>query len=88
MTSQWTNAEDDAIMRNFSVQTIASLENASKEQGIYYPFIYLNDAGEGTSVYPLYGGGKSLPRMKNIRQRYDPDAVFQELEGSGFKLGI
>jgi hypothetical protein len=55
---------------------------------LYYPFYYLNDAGGDQEIYRFYGGGKSLRRMKAIRQKYDPKGIFQKFLGSGFHLGI
>jgi len=63
------------------------LTEKAKALGLYYPFIYMNDAGAGQQPFPLYGKGKSIGKMRQIRQKYDPQGVLQSLEASGFKLG-
>jgi len=54
--------------------------------GLYYPYIFLNDAGSGQLPLSLYGDGQSLPKMKAIAQKYDPDDIFQNLASGAFKL--
>ena len=71
--SQWDNVADDEMVVNFSKKTTAAIDTKSKAAGLFYPFIYLNDAG-GTggyeNVFQYYGGGKSLPKMRKIAQKY------------------
>ena len=66
------NAKDDDVVNNFIQKTIDTLDAKSKAAGLYYDFIYLNDAAQSqtTQVFPKYGDGKSLQRMKEIASRY------------------
>ncbi len=73
-------------MNDFSRKLTATIDAKTKAAGLYYPSIYLNDAGKGQNPFVLYGGGKSLPRMLAIRKKYDPEGIFQKYEASGFKL--
>ena len=88
IVSNWLNASDDELVNQWSTDTIAAFDKATKAAGIYYPFIYLNDAAKGQTPFPFYGKGKSLPKMKAIAKKYDPSGVFQLLDAGGFKLGI
>lgn len=85
---RWSNASDDSAITQFAQQVLRELDRRSQSLGLYYPFAYLNDAGSGENVFLLYGGGKSLPRMRQIRQKYDPSGLFQYLQPGGFKLGV
>ena len=49
------------------------------------PYIFQNHAFEEQDVFPGYGA-KDLARLKAVRQRVDPDAVFQRLQPGFFKL--
>ena len=86
LAAAWSSASDDAYLLNFLISLVESIDSASKAAGLYYPYIFLNDAGIGQSPFPLYGDGESLPRMKVVAQKYDPDGVFQHLASGAFKL--
>ena len=66
---EWVDESDDA---QFAQDVLGQLDQRSKKAGLYYPFIYINDAGMGENPFALYGNGTSLPRMRTTRQRYDP----------------
>jgi hypothetical protein len=82
----WSNAADDAVVRNFLVSTIAAINEKSKAKNLYYPLTWMNDAGPAESPFTTYGYGTSLPKLKSISKVYDPAGVFQKLV-PGFKLG-
>lgn len=46
----------------------------------------MNDAMRGQEIFKLYGGGKSLPKLRKIQKQYDRDGVLAKYENSGFKL--
>lgn len=85
---QWSNESDDVTIAQFGQKSLAKLEQKSKAAGLYYPFVYLNDAGSGENPFSVYGNGKSLPNLRAIRQKYDPTGVFQYLQPGGFKVGL
>ena len=85
--TQWANATDDDKVARFADDILRKLDQRSKAADLYYPFTYLNDASTGETVFQYYGGGKSLPRMREIRRRYDPEGIFQTLQPGGFKIG-
>ncbi|KAF2492610.1 FAD-binding domain-containing protein, partial [Lophium mytilinum] len=85
--TRWSKAADDDKVARWAKNVLQELQDKAKAVGLYYPFIYLNDAAAGEEPFPLYGKGKSLQKMKQIRKKYDPDGVFQDLMPGGFKLG-
>lgn len=70
--ANWVNEKDDDVVNDFIKKVIDTLDAKSKAAGLYYDFIYLNDAApsQTTQTLPKYGGGKSLPRLKEIASRY------------------
>ncbi|KAK4238693.1 FAD-binding domain-containing protein [Achaetomium macrosporum] len=82
----WANPADDETMLKFMETTLASLKAELIKRGIFYDYIYLNDAAPGQKPFPTYGKGKSLPRLKRVQAKYDRFGVFKNLITSGFKL--
>ena len=82
----WQNAADDKYINDWAANLISTIETRAKANGLYYPFVFLNDAGPGQKPIGTYGKGTSLPRLKSIAKKYDPNAVFQTLSGNAFKL--
>jgi hypothetical protein len=87
LVTQWQSAADDDTIANWTNSVIELLKKKATALGLYFPFIYLNDAQEGANPFPLYGNGKSLQKLLTTRRKYDKDAVFQDLMPGGFKLG-
>ena len=85
---EWTNAADDAVIAGFAEDILMRLDVNTQEANLYYPFVYIGDAGMGEDPFPLYGHGRSLERMRSIRSIYDRSAMFQYLQPGGFKLGV
>ena len=75
-------------MTQFATAVLTSVERQARARGLLYPFLFMNDAAAGEQILQSYGGGKSLPRLREIRRRYDPDGVFQYLQPGGFKVGF
>lgn len=65
---------------------LANLTAKAKAMGLFYPFIYMNDAYAGQNPYPLYGKGKSLPKLLAVQKKYDRQGFFKNFLASGFKL--
>ena len=83
----WFHAEDDEIMNKWARAIVESIEKEANERGLRYPFYFLNDASVEQEPFVTYGGGKSLDRLRQIAEKYDPEHIFQKLV-PGFKLGI
>ena len=84
--SDYANASDDAYVDSFLKKLTATVDAKAKAAGLYYPFIFLNDAGGWQKTLSLYGKGKSFPRLQAIAEKYDPDQVFQKLDGGAYKI--
>ena len=81
---EWTDESDDesddAVVAQFAQDVLGTLDQNSKAADLYYPFVYINDAGMGENPFLLYVNGTSLPTMRAIRQKYDPTGMFQYLQ--------
>ncbi|KAI4126263.1 MAG: hypothetical protein LQ341_006894 [Variospora aurantia] len=82
----WSDARDDAIVKSFTDRVLASIEQQARARDLYYPWLFLNDAGVTQDPISTYGYGASLPRMQAVSRQYDPRGVFQR-SVPGFKLG-
>ncbi|TGJ85112.1 hypothetical protein E0Z10_g3636 [Xylaria hypoxylon] len=86
VTITWSNAADDAIINILTERIIRTIELRTRALGLYYPFIYLNDASPAQKPFRTYGGGRSLPKLQAIRAKYDPDRFLEYFLGHGFSL--
>lgn len=82
---EWSSADDDGKIQQFTDATLESLEKEARETGIFYPFIFLNDAGIQQDPIATYGYGASPAKMMAVAKKYDPMAVFQR-NVPGFKI--
>ncbi|PQE07599.1 hypothetical protein CJF30_00007344 [Rutstroemia sp. NJR-2017a BBW] len=81
----WTLSTDDAYWRGIIQQSIDHLTEVAKAEGIY---------SEETPAYPNYAlstysgsqiyGAKNAARLRDIREKYDPDGVM--LLAGGFNI--
>ncbi|PSK33979.1 hypothetical protein B9Z65_8305 [Elsinoe australis] len=86
ITALWESPDDDALINQIANDFITRLDKASKAAGLDYSFRYMNDAARGEAIYPLYGNGKSLPKLQKIQKLYDPKNILGRLLTTGFKL--
>ncbi|KAF9894897.1 hypothetical protein FE257_004519 [Aspergillus nanangensis] len=86
MSSTWSNAADDAAVRDFSRKAATSIRQQTAALGLGHSFLYLNDAGVGQTPFRSYGNGGSLKRLQAIQRKYDRDGVFRNLLAHGFPL--
>ncbi|KAI4117547.1 MAG: hypothetical protein LQ345_002248 [Seirophora villosa] len=86
INAAWNNAADDAYVNAWCKDFLDTVDARGRTAGYYYDFIFLNDAANGQKVLSKYGKGASLPRLRRIAQRYDPQTVFQRLDGGSFKV--
>lgn len=84
---EYPDSADSDYLRDWVNDVLATLDERSKAAGDYYPYIYLNDAGQGQKPLQLYGkDGANFQKMKDVATKYDPKGVFQELATGEFKL--
>ncbi|KAJ4349458.1 uncharacterized protein N0V89_008073 [Didymosphaeria variabile] len=81
----WDRSEDDSRLDEWARELVRTIDESSLAENLHYPFKFLNDAGVDQAPFETYGYGKSMPRLREISKRYDPDQVFQRLV-PGFKL--
>jgi hypothetical protein len=62
------------LINDFARRCVANTDAEARSKDLYYPFTYLNDAAGWQDVFSLYGGGKSLPKMKAIAKRYGKES--------------
>ena len=61
------------------------IEDASREEGVYEPYQFMNDASWDQDVIGRYGV-EGQRNMRRVQRKYDPDMVFQNLVSGGWKL--
>ncbi|KAI1656821.1 hypothetical protein F4813DRAFT_361961 [Daldinia decipiens] len=84
-TIDWERSEDDELVRTASIDTVEQWEKLSRQRGLDLPFIFMNDASRDQNPLASYGS-ESVDRLKQISQKYDPNQLFQKLQGNGFLL--
>ncbi|KAI1267665.1 hypothetical protein F5Y18DRAFT_308021 [Xylariaceae sp. FL1019] len=84
----WADAKDDETIYQFFQDMIDELDDRAKKAGLYYDFVYLNDAAptQTRDIFQKFSNGTALPKLRNVAERYDPDQIFQTLAPGGFKL--
>lgn len=84
--SMWENAEDDAAVLEFSQVSAQQVREQTEALGLYNKFIYLGDSAQGQLPFGSYANGKNLPKLKAIRNRYDPNNFLERYLHRGFPL--
>lgn len=73
-------------MNLFAEKAASVIIEETTKLGLSHDFIYLNDASPTQRPFEAYGGGKSLPRLAQIRDKYDPDGFLQKYLSHGFGI--
>ncbi|KAI1378738.1 FAD-binding domain-containing protein [Hypoxylon crocopeplum] len=81
----WWFPEDDDIAHNAIRSLTDEVEAAAKSQGNYLRYLFMNDASIDQRVVEHYGQ-ENVKKLTEVRNKYDPGAVFQRLVPGGFKL--
>ncbi|PVH97976.1 FAD-binding domain-containing protein [Periconia macrospinosa] len=84
--ASYEGAENEKIVDKFLKDLVKDVEKQAKKLNMYYPFNFVNDAGEWQKTLSLYGKGKSFPKLKAIANKYDKEGVFQKLAAGAFKI--
>lgn len=86
-TFLWSNSSDDAKISGFLDAFNANVTTQLNSlDGVQSSYLYLNYADEGQAVFEGYPA-ENVARMKDIRDKYDPDMVFTDLMVGGWKVG-
>jgi len=75
LSATWTDATDDAAILRFFQNVSKNITRKAKLMGQSYDFAYLNDAAADEKPFTLYGGGSSLPKLKQIAMKYGKSIV-------------
>jgi len=81
----WSLASDDARILAAARNIVNRANSIAREQGLDFPYIYQNYAGQEQKVFPSYGSA-NLAKLKATSKKYDPSGVFQKLQPGYFKL--
>ncbi|KAL8907557.1 MAG: hypothetical protein Q9171_005800 [Xanthocarpia ochracea] len=81
----WILSEGDAIVHNATRALTARIEDASRKEGVYEPYKFMNDASWDQDVISSYGV-EGQRKMRQAQRKYDPRMVFQKLVSGGWKL--
>ncbi|KAL8981369.1 MAG: hypothetical protein Q9205_003819 [Flavoplaca limonia] len=81
----WISSDADAMIHNATRALNTRIKDASKAEGVYEPYEFMNDASWDQDVISTYGvEGKR--NMRQVQRKYDPNMVFQKLVPGGWKL--
>ncbi|KAH8681906.1 FAD binding domain-containing protein [Xylariales sp. PMI_506] len=83
MTVAWAFASDTPTVAKLQSAIQADVEDLLSD--FISPFVYLNNAGGGQSVFNGYSAD-NVARLKTIRDKYDPSLVYTNQLSGGFKL--
>lgn len=84
--AEYYDASADGLVQQFLDNSIATLENDAKANNVFYPWLFLNDAGIDQDPIATYGYGVSKEKMLAVAKKYDPRGIFQK-NIPGYKLG-
>lgn len=82
----WENEEDDDAVYSFVSKAADTIQRETQRLGLYNPFVYINDAAGTQKPFEALGHGKSLPKLKYIQKKYDPDGFLRNNLQHGFAL--
>jgi hypothetical protein len=81
----WFNQSNDAVIENFIATVNANISAQLQANNFNVPFLYLNDANATQPVFQGYPAA-NVARLKAIRAKYDPLAIYTKLMPGGWKV--
>ncbi|PQE25321.1 6-hydroxy-D-nicotine oxidase protein [Rutstroemia sp. NJR-2017a BBW] len=81
----WTADTEDATAHAQINSLISSLRSTASARGELLDFQFMNDSGYQQDPLKSYGA-TNFATLQAVAKKYDPNAVFQTLQNSGFKL--
>lgn len=82
---RWHDAEDHRGHEKRARSLHDQLKRVARGEGKLHRFVYANYAAGWQDVFASYGG-KALQRLKEVRDRYDEQGVFEVLRPGGLRL--
>lgn len=86
----WSNQEDDERVTAVHAEANVKIREKLAAAGLGpLPFMYLSDIEKSQipETFPAYGA-ENLQRLKDIRDKYDPNRVFTDLVPGGAKVAL
>ncbi|KAL2067082.1 hypothetical protein VTL71DRAFT_1506 [Oculimacula yallundae] len=85
---EWKSSKYDTICLQWTKDTTAAINAATKKAGLYSAWTYMGDAAafQIDNFYAGYGKA-SRDKLLSISRKYDPSRLFQTLMPGGFKIG-
>lgn len=81
----WYYESDDDTINAFYDAFNANITAQLEPLGVLSPFVYLNDANGRQDVFGGYPA-ENVKKLKEIREKYDPDRVYTNLMPGGWKV--
>lgn len=85
IAGHWDSPEDDATGVEQVLKLARRIKTAAASEDKLLDFQFMNDSNFTQSPLKAYGE-KSLAKMKEAAQKYDPHGAFQKLQNDGFLL--
>lgn len=85
LTESWRRPEDDERIHVAVAGLVKALEQKARNLEAYDPYLYLNYAAPWQDPIASYGN-VSVQKLRALRDRIDPAAVFTKLVPGGFKI--
>ena len=82
--AHWFAADDESV-HDATKGVLERIEDVTKEEGVYLPYQFMNDASYDQDVIGHYGS-ENVDKLWAVSEKYDPEGVFQRLVPGGFKL--
>ncbi|KAL4953731.1 hypothetical protein BDW69DRAFT_205651 [Aspergillus filifer] len=79
------HAADEARVRETSKKIIDAAEDVAKREGLFLKYKYVNYAARDQDALAGYGPS-NLEKLWGVARKYDPEGVFQRLQGGGWLL--
>ncbi|KAJ7684271.1 hypothetical protein DFH06DRAFT_1312713 [Mycena polygramma] len=81
----WSDSADDDIIKENMQQLWRWSKSTARDRGLLHPFIYMNYASNLQDVMGSVGA-ENYRRMRDIKNKYDPENRFGKYWKGGFKL--
>jgi Berberine and berberine like len=76
----WMDRKDDDVVTDRVSEFVERGVQVAKRRGFWHPYIYMNYAGKDQDVQGGYGK-ESLKRLREVRERYDPEGFWRRWPG-------
>ncbi|KAH8651349.1 hypothetical protein BX600DRAFT_516920 [Xylariales sp. PMI_506] len=84
-SAMWADAADDDAIHAAYGNWLQRATEAARSRGLDHPYLYMNYASQFQDPIASYGK-KNAQRLRDVAQKYDPEAFFQKLQPGYFKL--